>query len=142
MTDSGFVARSVSGWFGLFFLVGALALPVCPALGQDDSYEPNNDVGSAMDVQAYSGTWLSNISGLGIQCDADWYGIAVADGYERLTVECLFAGARGNIGIDLYDSNTMWLASVNSYEDSVLLDYAVPTGGSYYVQISGANRCS
>ncbi|HOW97594.1 MAG TPA: PPC domain-containing protein [Kiritimatiellia bacterium] len=134
--------RPLSVRFGLFIWGAAALLSVAPVRAQDDAYEPNNATNEATDLSASPGIWLSDNLGLGIQCDSDWYKIAVPAGLERVTVDCLSSAARGNITIALYDSNAVRLAWSDSWEDRDGLEFVVPTNGTYYVLVYGANRCN
>ena len=125
---------------GLLVLLLSSFAPAVRA--QDDVYEPNNTTNQATDVSASPGIWLSDGLGLGVQCDDDWYKIDVPAGFERVTVECLFSTARGNIGISLYDSNASVVAAADAWEDRERLEAVVPTNGTYYVRVYGPGRCN
>jgi hypothetical protein len=81
-------------------------------------------------------TWLSNISGLGVQGDDDWYKIDVDAGREWVVVDCQFSVADGDIDIALYDSDGTELTYSESITDNEKINYIVPSGGaSYYILV-------
>lgn len=125
---------------GLLVLLLASFAPAVRA--QDDVYEPNNFTNQATDLSASPGIWLADGLGLGVQCDDDWYKIDVPAGFERVTVDCLFSMARGDIGIGLYNSNATQIALSDTWEDREWLETVVPAGGTYYVLVYGSGRCN
>lgn len=109
---------------------------------EDDAYEEND----SMDT-AYTGldeqTWLSTISGSGVQADDDWYEIYVADGNERVLVDLRFAHAEGNIELHLVDTTGFAVARSYSSSDDELIDFVVPTGDArYYIQVFYGNQAN
>ena len=72
---------------------------------QEDNYEPNNLRTEAFDLSGSPDTWLSAIDGLGIQRDEDWYQISTAATHNRITADCTFTHAEGDIDIVLYSSS-------------------------------------
>ena len=68
----------------------------------DDPYEENDDWGTAYHPgYNWARTWLSDINGLGIQADEDWYLIDVDVASQRIQVDCRFTHADGDIHITL-----------------------------------------
>lgn len=114
-------------------LLGLFALQV---RGQDDSYEPNDTLQTAYSPLP-SATWLSTISGQGIQLDDDWYEIYVS-GANGLTVQvdCRFAHANGDIDMSLHraDGGFVAFASQSSTDDE-WIEAEVPEAGHYYIKV-------
>ncbi|MFX1502852.1 MAG: hypothetical protein ACFFDH_17965, partial [Promethearchaeota archaeon] len=52
----------------------------------EDAYEENDLRTSAYDLSSLENHWLSNISGLGVQKDDDWYRIEASAGSPRLLI--------------------------------------------------------
>jgi hypothetical protein len=106
----------------------------------EDAYEPNDTMGEAWHPgYNWVRTWLFSINGLGIQADEDWYRIDVDQGAERVQVDCRFTHADGDIDMALYDSTGTFLAESASVTDDEFIDYAVSSGGTYYVQVHYGN---
>ncbi len=101
----------------------------------DDNYEENDTIGGAHDLSNYENNWLSNIDGLGIQADEDWYKIYVSSGYRRVLVDCRFTDSDGDIDIELYDPSGNSLDFSDSTTDNEYIDYTVPSSGTYYVRV-------
>ena len=102
----------------------------------DDAYEENDTLETAW----YPGwdwedEWLSNISGLGIQSDEDWYEIHVSPGYELVSVQCLFTHSEGDIDICLFDSQGNFVSCSTGVWDNERIDVVVPASGTYYIQV-------
>ena len=106
----------------------------------EDAYEDNDTWGTAWHPgYNWERKWLSDIDGFGIQADDDWYRIDVDPGAERIQVDCQFTHAEGDINIVLYDSGGTLLAESNSATDNELIDYAISSGGTYYVRVYSGN---
>jgi len=106
----------------------------------EDTYEEND----ALETAWHPGynwvrTWLSDIYGLGVQSDDDWYRIDVDPAAERIQVDCRFTNVEGDIDIGLYDSGGTLLAEANSATDNEFIDYAITSGGTYYVRVYSGN---
>jgi hypothetical protein len=101
----------------------------------DDNYEENDTYETAYDFTTER-TWLSNIAGLGIQADEDWYEINVSPtGFERVQVDCRFTHADGDIDIQLCNEFGTALTGAYSMGDNEFIDYAVPGPGTYYIRV-------
>ena len=113
-----------------------------PAIGAespDDDYEENDTRAAAYDFTA-EGTWISSISGPGVQKDDDWYEISVLpDGHEKLHIDCQFTHADGNIDIALYDSSGTLLESSAGTDDNELIEHTVPGSGTFFIRVYGGN---
>ncbi|MCB0393031.1 MAG: pre-peptidase C-terminal domain-containing protein [Bdellovibrionales bacterium] len=101
----------------------------------DDNYEPNDYLSSAYDLSYDEGTWLSNVSGWGIQYDDDWYEIYVEPGYLEVTIQADFEHAYGDIDIALYNSNGTRLDSSTGTGDGEYINYEVSSSGYYYIKV-------
>jgi hypothetical protein len=106
----------------------------------DDAYEENDTLGAAWHPgYNWVRTWLSDINGLGVQADEDWYQIDVDPGSVRVQVVCRFTHAEGDIDIELYDSIGTMLAFSNSASDDESIDHAISSGGTYYIRVYYGN---
>ncbi|MEM7061677.1 MAG: leishmanolysin-related zinc metalloendopeptidase [Cyanobacteria bacterium P01_B01_bin.77] len=110
-------------WFGVFYQAG------------DDSYEQNDFFSSAYDLSADEQVWLSDLSGLGVQSDDDWYKISVTPGYENVIVDLQFTDSEGDIDLALYDAMGQFITSSISTSDNEYIDIVVPESGDYYLQV-------
>ena len=137
-------ARSVFAHWYLLFPILAIGMGLAPlaVLAQDDAYEPNNTTNAATDISSNAGIWLSELAGLGIQCDDDWYLIQVPAGQERVLADCMFSTARGDLTLGLYDSNGNHVVSSAGYEDNEGLDFVVSAAGRYYLLVNGGPGCN
>ena len=106
-------------------------------LNCDDNYEPNNDRASAYDLSSDEYTWLSSITGLGIQADEDWYQIDVTleGGIVNLAVNLQFTHADGNIDLALYDASGTLLASSSSTTDNEYITYLGFASDTCYIRV-------
>ncbi|MBP7828921.1 MAG: PPC domain-containing protein [Kiritimatiellae bacterium] len=128
--------------FLVVFSVLLFSITAPSARAQDDPYEPNNSTNEATDLSGASGLWLSENLGLGIQCDDDWYRIEVPAGQERVLADCLFSTARGDLTLELYDSNAVYVTASSGFEDNEGLDYVVAAAGRYYLRVTGPGSCN
>lgn len=105
----------------------------------DDVYEENDTLATAADPFSSGGnweqTWLSSISGEGIQADEDWYKIYISPGYENLKVELQFTHAQGDIDLGVYDINGSMVAWGMSVTDNESIDTVLPSSGTYYLRV-------
>jgi hypothetical protein len=102
----------------------------------EDVYEENDNLETAWHGgYNWVRTWLTNINGLGVQADDDWYRIDVNTGSKQLLVDCRFIHADGDIDIGLYDSIGNKLAETNSVTDDEFIDYPISSGGTYYIRV-------
>jgi hypothetical protein len=82
---------------------------------------------------------LSDINGLGIQADNDWYQIDVDAGAVNLQVDCRFTHLEGDIDLELYNSSGSFLAGSNGTTDNEFINYAVSSSGTYYINVTYGN---
>ncbi|MGB0413415.1 MAG: PPC domain-containing protein [Coraliomargarita sp.] len=129
--------------------------------GDDDFYEDNDTLEDAFDLNGRNGTKLSEILGLGVSNDEDWYQITVdADPFARmLYVAAEFDHAQGNIDIQVFQENLLEGVSATTKDKEVVTlhyitdldDYAgegnyTPPGNflvmgvepaTYYIRVAG-----
>ncbi len=103
----------------------------------DDNYEENDELGSAFDLSAYEGTWLSSINQTGVQMDEDWYEIYVAQGELNLTVELLYNDSDNHINIVLRDEKGSWIKSSSWSGNGKAIKDILPNNGTYYLEVYG-----
>ena len=113
--------------------------PVGFSWSVDDRYEPNDARASAFDLSGHAGTWLSEIDGVAVQGDDDWYRIEAGAAVERLKAECRFVHAEGDINLALYDSTGIRVDLSAGLSDEESIDFEVPGPGTYYLCVVGAN---
>ena len=105
----------------------------------DDAYEQNDTLATAHSLAQR--TWLSNLSGLGVQGDDDWFEINVLTGYERIQIELRFEDVLGDIDLGLFDSSGTMVASATTTTDNEFIDYSAPAGGGYYyIKVYNSNQ--
>ena len=108
--------------------------------GPDDNYEPNNTKESAYDLTAFSSGSLSDIDGLGIKWDYDWYRIQIPDGVDCYRIHCDHVYSEGDIDICLYnESITQWWCSQTSTDDDDIC-FSSPSPGIYYIKVFQDNE--
>ncbi len=105
--------------------------------GDDDLYEENDSAGQAFDLTGAVGSRLSDILGLGISKDEDWYKITIpVDPFARmLYVAALFEHSQGDINVQVYDeefnvkfSETENDKEVVTYFEEVVLEDLIGAG--------------
>jgi len=109
-----------------------------PAI-MDDVYEPNDGPGSGYIISANQGMWLSEINGLGIQGDDDWFEIFVNTGFERLIVDCIFSNESGNIDMDIYNGSLFMIGNSWTNHNHEHIEIIVPSSGVYYIRLHYGN---
>jgi len=97
----------------------------------------------------YEQTWLSDLYGLAVQGDDDWYLIDVTPGFLNLEVKLLFNHSLGDIDMELHylrlwDSNNNPIWNTNpigigsfSSDDNEYINHTVSRGGYYLIQVFG-----
>jgi len=70
--------------------------------GGDDLYEMNNIPENAYWLGEDEQTWLSDLHGMAVQGDDDWYAIEVTPGFLNLEVKLNFTRALGNIFMTIH----------------------------------------
>ncbi|MFX0081048.1 MAG: T9SS type A sorting domain-containing protein [Candidatus Hodarchaeota archaeon] len=111
---------------------------------KDDFYEFNDEPNMIKDYKdhpslliEYEQTWLSDHLGLAVQGNNDWYIIDITPGFERLILELKFNHSLGDIGVDIYDQNGLWITGNNSNTDDEYIDYMLPHPGFYAILVYG-----
>lgn len=84
-------------------------------------------------------TWLSDLYGLGIQNNIDFYQIDVSPGFKHLEVELLFNHSQGNIDMALYEVGGNRITNSSSLDDNEYIDTFVQHPGTYFLLIQGHN---
>lgn len=110
----------------------------------DDFYEFNDDPqmlhkGHPSDLMEYEQTWLSDLHGMAVQGNNDWYIIYMTPGFEHLIIELKFNHSLGNIGLDIYGEGGYWITGNNSDTDNEYIDFWVPHPGMYAIMVYGNN---
>lgn len=111
---------------------------------KDDYYEFNNELFELHEnhpsvLVENERTWLSNINGLAVQGDNDWYVIDVTPGFRHLLIDVLFNHTLGNIDVSIYDKHGSYIQGNFSMSDDEHLDYILPSPGIFYVLVYGDN---
>ncbi|MBN1305662.1 MAG: pre-peptidase C-terminal domain-containing protein [Anaerolineales bacterium] len=116
-------------------VMGSIYQNTIDYLPVDDNYESNDTLGTAYDITTQERVWLTGIDGIGVQADNDWYKIEVTSGYQRVQVDARFIDSEGDIDIRLCNAAGTSLASSTSTSDNEFIDFTVPSGGAYYIQV-------
>ena len=111
---------------------------------QDDYYEFNNHMsdlheGHPSVLVENERTWLSDISGLAVQGDDDWYVIQVTPGFRHLLIDILFNHTLGNIDVSIYDKQGSYILGNFSMSDDEQVDCILPSPGIFLVLVHGDN---
>lgn len=108
----------------------------------EDNYEENDSLSDADARFADNSglilperTWLSKVSGKGIQADDDWYRIEIGANISQLSIISDFNHQDGDIDVELYDSDGFIVGrSVSTTDDETLL-LNTPASGVYYIRV-------
>jgi hypothetical protein len=98
----------------------------------DDPYEENDSRPFAHDLSYDEGSWLSELSGKGIQQDEDWFKIYATPGYEQLQVDLKFIDDEGDLDLALYDDNGTLLSYSDSVNDNETIAHTLPQSDEDY----------
>ena len=110
----------------------------------DDAFEPNNTRQSATNIEGVPDFWIP-----AIQANEDWYWVFTAyheggGGHALLLAKCRFVDADGDIDMEVYDYNGVFLGGSYGADDAERLDLLVPSAflgiNIYYIRILGANQ--
>ncbi|HDZ18198.1 hypothetical protein LCGC14_0717980 [marine sediment metagenome] len=114
----------------------------------DDAYEMNNIPNMAYWLGQDEQTSLSDLHGLAVQGDSDWYAIEVTPGFLNLEVKLNFSRTLGNMYmniyfLEVYDPNS-WdifpqVLAGFSFNNSEKIDDNVTRYGIYLIEINGNN---
>ncbi|MHA2398996.1 MAG: PPC domain-containing protein [Promethearchaeota archaeon] len=113
---------------------------------KDDAYEYNDDLSVFQDnknhpsiLVEFERKWLSNINGLAVQENYDWYVIDVTPGFRHLQVNVLFNHSMGNIDLTIYDKSGSIITGNYSMSDDEYIDFVLPYPGIFLVLVHGDN---
>lgn len=111
---------------------------------KDDYYEFNNDLfelheNHPSELVENERTWLSDINGLAVQGDNDWYVIDVTPGFRHLLLDVRFNHTLGNIDVSLYDKHGSYIIGNFSMSNDEQVDYILPSPGIFHVLVHGDN---
>ena len=103
----------------------------------DDCYEMNDNMWEAYGLWDDEQTWLSDVCGLAVQGDDDWYMIDVTPHFTRVFVELEFNFSHGDINLALYNDNQNLIAENTTDKNIISINTTVQGWGEYYIQIWG-----
>ncbi|MFX1363814.1 MAG: PPC domain-containing protein [Promethearchaeota archaeon] len=103
----------------------------------DDNYEENDNLSNAYDLSRHENEELLFINDTAIFRDNDWYRIQVQSGREQLIVLVKFDYQEGALGIEIYNSEGSQVISNFTNEDNEIINYRVPSNGTYFIRIFG-----
>ncbi len=105
----------------------------------DDTFEQNDTRLGAFNLAPHAGEYLTQIGGLGIQLDDEWFRIQMPDGLTHLFAQLISIAADGNLDLELYGigGNLVDASRANSNYD--LLDFELPQPGEYWLRVVGNN---
>jgi hypothetical protein len=113
---------------------------------KDDYYEYNDDLSVFQDnsdhpslLVEFERTWLSNINGLAVQENFDWYVIEVTPGFRHLQIDVVFNHSLGNIDVTVYDKLGAIITGNYSMSDDEQVDYFLPYPGIFLILVHGDN---
>lgn len=102
----------------------------------DDIFENNNIFDDAFKLSDDENTLLSDLGGLGVLLDDDFYEIEVTAGSLDLSIDLFFSHANGNIDLFLFDSDENQLSSSTSLTDNESLNFTVDKAGTYFIKVT------
>lgn len=105
------------------------------AIGNDDNYENNNRRKKAFNLSKFEQTLLSDIDGLGIARDNDFFKIKVTEGSFDVSVDLFFDHADGNLALFLLDKGNNVVAISESLTDNESINVTVDQAGTYFIKI-------
>ena len=103
----------------------------------DDNYEENDDPTTAYDLSYHEHDELWDIDGFAEQFDNDWYKIRIDSTRTHLIVKVMYDYQEGAIGIGIYNWNFAELVSNFTQADDEIINYDLPSNGTYYIRIFG-----
>ncbi|MFX0105623.1 MAG: hypothetical protein ACFE75_09040 [Candidatus Hodarchaeota archaeon] len=104
---------------------------------KDDFYEFNNHRGEAYFLGEHERIWLSDLHGLAVSGDEDWYVIDISPGFMHLMVSLTFNHSLGNIDITISDEWNSIAIGGYSFTDNEYINVSLPHPGIYFIQIHG-----
>jgi len=118
-------------WYDLYWTAGA------EVIWGDDAYEMNNDMWEAYRLWDDEQTWLSDVNGLAVQGDDDWYMIDITPRFTRVFIELEFNFSLGDINLALYNDNQNLIAENTTDKNIISINATVQSWGEYYIRIWG-----
>jgi hypothetical protein len=105
---------------------------------RDDPYEWNNHPHEAYYLGDDEQTWLTDIHGLAVSGDEDWYKIRITPGFHHLIIDLKFNNSLGNIDISVMDEWGWYVDNMSRTSvDDIDINCAVPHPGIYFIRIDG-----
>lgn len=109
---------------------------VLQCLGIDDQYEENNipaDASTAL--YGRPGVWLSDVAGMGVANDDDFYSLEIPGGDWTLTVELIFFDSLGNLELCIQDEKSANIECETSRTDDEIAEVDVTGPGLYILHV-------
>jgi len=103
----------------------------------DDPYEENDLYTEAFDLTSYPDTWLTAISGPGIQADFDFYRVSVTTTNQRLIIDLTYTYSEGPLILMLTDSALTTLMISNTTANNEHIDQTLTSTGTFYIVVAG-----
>ncbi|MDJ0729968.1 MAG: peroxidase family protein [Crocosphaera sp.] len=102
----------------------------------DDNYENNNTIETAFDLSTQEQTLLSEINGLGIALNDDFFEIEVTNRFLDLSVDLFFDTSQRNLDLLLFDATGTQIAASTSLNDRESIDLILKEPGTYYANVT------
>lgn len=106
----------------------------------DDTYEPNNSLAQAFDFSTRENQWLSNVNGVGIQKNDDYFKIFIPVGLEILNFEMRFNPSTGPLNYELLRGDGTSLGAIAGDGARDHFSVVMPGSGYYYIRVYGDGR--
>jgi len=103
----------------------------------DDAYEENDLYTGAYDLTSYPDTWLTDISGPGIQADFDFYKVSISTPNQRIIIDLTYTYSEGALVLMLTDSSLTPLAQSNTTANNEHIDTTLTSTGTFYIIVAG-----
>ena len=103
----------------------------------DDAYEENDTQDGASTALVGSGVALSNLLGVGVQSDDDWYVIRPDPSVPLVIVRATFTHDDGNIDLEVFDSGGSIIGTGVSSSDDEFVSMEVHGESLFYVRVFG-----
>ncbi|MEL4896732.1 peroxidase family protein [Crocosphaera sp. Alani8] len=102
----------------------------------DDIFENNNILSDAFNLSKDEQILLSELGGLGVSSDDDFYKIKVTPGSLDLSIELFFTHTQGNLDLVLFDRKGNEIASSTSVDDNEFLNVTLAEAGKYFIKVT------
>lgn len=106
-------------------------------LVSDDAYEENDADTTAYDLTSYPDTWLTAISGPGIQSDLDFYKVSITLPNQRIIIDLTYTYSEGPLFLTFTDSLLNPLALSNTTSNSEQINQVLTATGTFYILVFG-----